>query len=100
MAVIPLPASPRDRLTEADQTELFARWPKGEVVEVETATSALFNCFLAAEEEGDERFMFWREPNGKYVRQDTRTARKATGARLVEVMPPRPGGLNGDQAPA
>jgi hypothetical protein len=102
MAVIPFPASSiaTDRLTQADQTELFARWTKGEVIEVETATSALFNCFLAAAEDGGEGFMFWREPNGEYVRQDTRTGRKMTGATLAEVMPPRPGALNRDQAPA
>jgi len=63
----------------------------GEVIEVETATSALFNCFLAADEDGEERFMFWREPNGEYVRQDTRTGRKTPGAMLAEVMPPRLG---------
>ena len=101
MAVIPFPASrlTRDRLTEADQIELFARWPKGDVIEVETAASTRFNCFLAAGEDGEERFMFWREPDGKHVRQDTRTGRKATGATLAEVMPPRPGAPKGDQEP-
>ena len=93
MVVVPFPASraTKDRLTEADQANLFARWPKGDVIEVETAVSTEFNCFLAIGDDGNYQFVFWRELEGQYVREDTRTARKATGATLAEVMPAQPG---------
>ena len=77
----------KDRLTEADQADLFARWPKGDVIEVETAISTEFNCFLANGDDGDCQFAFWREPEGQYVSEDTRTSRKVKGATLAEVMP-------------
>ena len=82
MVVLPFPTSShtRDRLTEADTANLFARWPKGEVIEVETAISKQFNCFLAAGEDGENQFLVWREANGQYVRQDTRTSRMASCA--------------------
>ena len=93
MVVLPFPTSSdtRDRLTHADRANLFARWPKGEVIEVETATSRQFTCFLAAGEDGENQFMIWREPSGQYVRQDTRNSRMARGATLAEVMPAEPG---------
>jgi hypothetical protein len=92
MAVVPFPASRivRDRLGDGDLATLFGRWPKGDVIDVETAVSAEFNCFLATGEAGDHHFVFWREPSGQYVREDTRTGRKVTGATLAEVMPESP----------
>jgi hypothetical protein len=57
------------------------------VIEVETATSTEFNCFLANGDDGDCRFAFWREPEGQYVRQDTRTGQIVKGATLTEVVP-------------
>jgi hypothetical protein len=96
MVILPFPPSRaiRDRLTEADQADLFARWPKGDVIEVETAVSTTFNCFLATDDSGDYEFVFWREPEGQYVREDTGTGRKVKGARLAEVMPAKPGVLS------
>ena len=89
MAVIPFPASclVRDRLTEADVVVLLARWPKGAVLEVETAISAEFNCFLATGDDGDHDFVFWREPGGQYVGEDTHSGLKVNGATLAEAMP-------------
>ena len=48
--VVPFPArgSARDRLTESDLDDLFARWLKGDVLDVETAEGGDFNCFLEA----------------------------------------------------
>src|SRR5689334_8335424 len=77
----------KDRLTDADQADLFARWPRGEVIEVETATSAQFNCFLATDDDAEYHFVFWRECDGQYVREDTCTTRKVKGATLAKVMP-------------
>ena len=92
MVVLPFPQSraTRDRLTEADEADLFARWPKGDMIEVETATSAQFNCFLATGD-NEYHFVFWRESEGQYVSEDTRTGRKEKGATLAEVMPRRSG---------
>ena len=98
VAVPPFPASrlEEDRLTDADRAELFARWPKGDVLEVETATSTQFNCFLAADEGDDERFMFWRETDGQYLCQDARSGQMMKGATLAVVMPAKRGFLNAD----
>ena len=77
----------QDRLTDADQAELLARWPNGGVVEVETATSSQFNCFIATDDGGVHQFLFWRDPSGEYVREDTRTGLKKSGSSVREVMP-------------
>ena len=66
----------RDRLTEADQAELLARWPNGAVVEVETATNPHLNCFIATDDSGIHQFLFWRELDRQYVREETRTGLK------------------------
>lgn len=80
-----------DRLSEADQADLFARWPKGEVIEVETAISSEFNCFLAIGDDGECQRLFWREPEGQYVREDAGTGQQVKGATLAEVMPKKLG---------
>ena len=87
--VVPFPArrSARDRLTESDLNDLFARWLRGDVLNVETAVSSDFNCFLATGKDGDCHFLFWREADGQYVSEDTRTGRRVTGATLGDVLP-------------
>ena len=97
MVVLPFPTSSdtRDRLTDADAADLFALWPKGEVIDVETAISTQFNCFLATGDDAEYHFVFWRESNGRYVREDTRTGQKVKGESLAEVMP-RKAGLSND----
>ena len=89
MVVVPFSTSraAKDRLTEADEASLYARWPKGDMIEVETAISTEFNCFLAIREDGDCQFAFWRELEGEYIREDTSTGRRVKGATLAEVMP-------------
>jgi hypothetical protein len=77
----------RDRLTQADQAELLARWPNGAVVEVETATNPHLNCFIATDDSGIHRFLFWRELDGRYVREQTRTGLKRSGSSVQELMP-------------
>jgi hypothetical protein len=77
----------QDRLTEADQAELLARWPNGGVVEVETATSSQFNCFVATDDGGVHQFLFWRDLDGQYIREDTRTGVKKSGSSVRDLMP-------------
>ena len=77
----------QDRLTKADQAELLAQWPNGAVVEAETATSSQFNCFVATDDAGVHQYLFWRDHNGQYVREDTRTGLKKRGSSVRDVMP-------------
>ena len=89
MVVVPFPdrRSARRRLTGFDRTELFRRWPRGELIEIDKGAGPLFACFLARSHGGEFQFIFWRETGGSYVREDTRTALIVRGATLAQVWP-------------
>jgi hypothetical protein len=76
----PSPASrnTKVRLSDADQAELSGHWPKGDAIEVETATSTEFNCFLANGDDGDCRFAFWKGATQRVDSMRRRPARLPT----------------------
>ena len=75
------------QLTASDNSDLLARWPGGEMVEVETPGGIQLHYFLAYSDWGELLFIFWRDAGGTYLRGDRRTARVAQGATLADLVP-------------
>ena len=92
MVVLAFPANrvSRSRLTASDLIDLRRRWPNGEVVELVTGIGPRFDCFVAKGHDDEPMFVFWREVEGPYVRQNARTAQKVKGVKLAHVMPLAP----------